>query len=51
MLRPFPQFSSVTDIYGALGNSNYQSIQAILQKNFSHGVTGSFNYTFAKSWE
>jgi hypothetical protein len=51
MLRPFPQFASVNDVYGAIGNSNYQSLQAVLQKNFSHGVTGNFNYTFSKEWD
>jgi len=48
MLRPFPQYSSVSTAWTNLGNTNYESLQVIAKKAFSHGVTATFNYTWAK---
>ena len=48
MLRSFPQFSGVTDVWGDVGNTNYQSLQIIARKPFSHGLNASFNVTWAK---
>jgi hypothetical protein len=48
MLRPFPQYSSVSTAWSNLGNTNYQSLQIVAKKTFSHGLTASFNYTWAK---
>lgn len=48
MLRPFPQYSSVTDIYGDVGNSNYNSVQLTLEQRLSRGLIFNFNYTFSK---
>ena len=31
MLRPFPQYASITDPYGNVGNSHFNSIQATLE--------------------
>lgn len=45
----FPQFGNLTDIWGATGNSNYNSLQvSIIQRAF-HGLSGFANYTWAKS--
>jgi hypothetical protein len=46
--RPYQQFEQITqDQSGA--NSSYNSLQVELDKRFSHGVTVSANYTWAKS--
>jgi hypothetical protein len=49
MLRPFPQYNSVTDVYGDVGQSNYKALQLSLQQRLSHGLTFNFNYTFSKA--
>ena len=48
MLRSFPQFSGVTDVWGDVGNTNYQSLQVIVRKTFSHGLNVMYNLTWAK---
>ena len=49
MLRPFPQYNGVTDVYGNVGQSNYNSLQASVQQRLSHGLTFNLNYTFSKA--
>ena len=49
-LTTFPQYSSVSDIWGAnVGNFSYNSLQVTLQQRFSHGLTFNFNYTWSKN--
>jgi hypothetical protein len=48
MLRPFPQYSSFSDIYGDVGNSNYNSMQFTLEQRLSKGLIFNFNYTYSK---
>jgi hypothetical protein len=47
-LRPFPQYSGVTDIYGDFGKSSYNSMQAVLVQKPQHGLSYTFNYTWSK---
>ena len=49
MLRPFPQYNGVTDIYGNVGQSNYNAMQLSLQQRLSNGLTFNLNYTFSKA--
>jgi hypothetical protein len=49
MLRPFPQYNSVTDIYGNVGQSNYNALQLSVQQRLSSGLTFNVNYTFSKA--
>ena len=35
MLRPFPQYSAVTDVYGNVARSNYHSLQFTAEKRRS----------------
>jgi hypothetical protein len=49
MLRPFPQYNSVTDVYGDVGQSNYNAMQLSFQQRLSHGLTFNVNYTFSKA--
>src|SRR5262245_27039095 len=49
MLRPFPQYNSVTDVYGNVGQSNYNALQLSVQQRLSQGLTFNFNYTYSKA--
>jgi len=50
MLRPFPQYSGVTDVYGDLARSTYHSIQLTLEKRRSDdGLIVNFNYTYSRT--
>ncbi len=50
MLRPFPQYSGVTDVYGDVARSNYHSLQLTLEKRRSDdGLIVNFNYTLSRT--
>jgi hypothetical protein len=49
MLRPFPQYSGVTDVYGDVGNSNYNSLQATMELRRAKGLMLTLNYTWSKA--
>jgi len=46
-LRPFPQFSTISESLAPLGNQWYDSMQAKLTKRFSHGL----NLQSALTWQ
>ena len=49
MLRPFPQYTGISDTYGNVGNANYHALQVSLrQQHPSHGLTFMANYTWSK---
>ena len=48
MLKQFPQYSGVTDLWPMVGNSNYNSLQVTAVKTVSHGLVFNVNYTFMK---
>lgn len=48
MLRPFPQYSGVTDIWGDIGNSTYHSLQLVLNQQLASGLTFNASYTHSK---
>lgn len=50
MLRKFPQYSSVSNTYGAVANLNYNSLQIVARKMLSHGLSVNFNYTLSKAF-
>jgi len=50
MLRPFPQYSSVSVPWGNVGNENYNSLQVVGRKTYSHGLIVEFNYVWAKAF-
>lgn len=49
MLKPFPQYSGVTDLFAATGNSNYNGLQISIQGRKSHGFNFLLNYTYSKT--
>jgi hypothetical protein len=48
-LRPFPQYNGVTDALGYVGNTNYNALEAILQRRMSKGLTLMATYTYSRS--
>ncbi len=48
-LRPFPQFSSIGQLFAPLGNSWYDSLQLKVVKRYSHGLIATMTYTFSKT--
>jgi hypothetical protein len=48
LLKPFPRFTNVTFFRNNIGNSNYNSLQAKLEKRFSFGLTFLVSYTRSK---
>ena len=47
-LRPFPQFSSFTDLWGDTGNAAYNSLQIQVTQRPWHNLSGFANYTRSK---
>ena len=48
-LRPFPQYNAVADVYGNVGQTNYNALQVSLQHRLARGLTFNVNYTFSKA--
>ena len=49
MLRPFPQYSGVTDVYGNVANSTYNSLQLTVEHRRVAGLTFNANYTYSRT--
>ena len=47
-LRPYPQYSGVSDVYGDFGKSSYNSLQAVLSQKPRAGLSYTINYTWSK---
>ena len=50
MLRPFPQYQGIGDVWGDVANSNYNSLQVTLNKRLSHGLVFNSNYVWSKAF-
>lgn len=48
ILRPFPQFSNVQNLYPDDGESRYNGGNVGIQKRYSHGFQYQVNYTYSK---
>jgi Carboxypeptidase regulatory-like domain/TonB dependent receptor-like, beta-barrel len=48
-LRPFPQFSTITDLDSPTGNTWYDSLQVKGTKRMSHGLQVNGTFTWSKS--
>jgi hypothetical protein len=51
LVRPFPQFDSITEDRRSLGAANYDSLQVRLEKRMSAGLQFLVSYTYARSLE
>ena len=49
MLKPWPQYTSISAPYNNDGQLNYQAMQVSIQQRLSRGLTFNVNYTFSKS--
>ncbi len=47
-VRPFPQFSNVSEINPPVGNSSYHAGFVKLERRFSHGLSLLAHYTYSK---
>jgi hypothetical protein len=47
-LKPFPQYSGLSDPWLDIGNSTYNALQVALTHRFAHGLSTMVNYTFSK---
>jgi hypothetical protein len=50
-LKPFPQYSSISDPWLDVGSSSYNSLQTTLNRRISNGLTFMINYTFSKEMD
>src|SRR5579883_650528 len=48
-LRPYPQFTAVSDMYQPTGYNQYHSLQMRLQKRYSNGLSFLGAYTLSKN--
>ncbi len=48
LLRAFPRFTNVALFRDNVADSEYEAIEAKLEKRLSHGLTFTFAYTFSK---
>jgi hypothetical protein len=48
LLRAYPRFTNVALFRDNVADSEYEALQAKIEKRFSHGLTFTFAYTFSK---
>ncbi|MPY87088.1 MAG: TonB-dependent receptor plug domain-containing protein [Luteitalea sp.] len=51
LLRPFPQFTGITEEKRSIGRADYDALQLRLEKRLSRGLQFLVSYTFSKSME
>ena len=51
LLRPYPEFGDITENSLGVGKAWYNSLQLIVQKRTSHGLTFTSSYTFSRTME
>ncbi|MGA3325430.1 MAG: TonB-dependent receptor [Terriglobia bacterium] len=47
-LKPFPQYSGISNPWLDVGNSSYNALQISFNQRFSHGLSYMLNYTYSK---
>jgi hypothetical protein len=51
LLRPFPQFAGITEDRRPIGTTDYDSLQASVNKRLSRGLQFLVSYTYSKRYE
>lgn len=46
-LRPYPQYSSIAQLWAPLGGSWYDALQMKMNKRFSHGLVAGISYAYS----
>ena len=49
LLRPYPQFDTVTALQSNIANSTYNALEVKVEKRYNKGLTVLFSYTWSKS--
>ena len=49
MLKPWPQYNSISAPYNNDGQSNYEAMQLSIQQRLTRGLTFNVNYTWSKA--
>jgi hypothetical protein len=49
MLKPFPQYSGISDYFPEVGNSNYNGLQISISGRKRHGLNFLINYVYSKT--
>jgi hypothetical protein len=47
-LKPYPQYTGLSDPWADVGNSDYEALQVSLQRRTSRGLTFTANFTWSK---
>jgi hypothetical protein len=50
-LKPYPQYSSISNPWLDVGSSSYNSVQTTLNRRIANGLTFMVNYTFSKEMD
>jgi hypothetical protein len=48
LLRPYPQYGTISDPWADVGNSNYNALQVTFNRRMAAGLTFMVGYTFSK---
>ncbi len=51
MLRPYPQYGTISAPWFDVGQSNYQGLQTTLNRRYTNGLTFTAGYTFSKQMD
>jgi hypothetical protein len=51
MLRPYPQYGTISTPMFTVGQSNYQGLQGTFNRRFTNGFTFTGSYTFSKQMD
>lgn len=49
MLKPFPQYSGITDTWGEIGNSSYNALQVIISRKETRDLSYTMNFSWNKT--
>lgn len=49
LLRPFPQFLGINELFRSEGEARYDGFQLMLAKRYASGVSASLSYTYSKT--
>ncbi|QEE28335.1 hypothetical protein FTW19_10195 [Terriglobus albidus] len=49
LLKPFPQYNSISDAYGFVGNTSFHALQIYITKRLTNGLTFMTNYQWSRT--